>query len=301
MQEGKYNIKAVSKMLDIMPGTLRAWERRYKVIAPVRNESGHRLYTDQHVKTLKWLIAKVNQGFTISQAIALLDRDDTKEESDDHPDEGPQEKNLGDELLQALLSFDETKAHGIINQAFGMYTIEQAVVNILGSLLVQIGDMWEKGEITSAHEHFASSVLRSRISFIMHTLPVNSMLPKVITVCAPGEWHEFGLLIFSLFLKRKGYQTVYLGPSIAEKDLFVVLDIIKPKGLFFSCTMTDCLNPALGLIGELKKQFPDLAVGIGGAAVDASSPAVLKKYKDCLVGNSRAEWENWLDASIQTS
>ena len=81
-QEGKYNIKAASQMLGIQPGTLRAWERRYQMIAPVRNESGHRLYTEEHIKILKWLLKKVNQGFTISQAIALLDNSQSNIDSE---------------------------------------------------------------------------------------------------------------------------------------------------------------------------------------------------------------------------
>src|SRR4051794_11736833 len=82
MQEGKYNIKAVSKMLGIQSGTLRAWERRYQVVAPVRNESGHRLYTEHHVKTLKWLLSKTEQGFTISQAVSLLEQNNVVSEEE---------------------------------------------------------------------------------------------------------------------------------------------------------------------------------------------------------------------------
>ena len=41
-QVGKYNMKAASQILGIQPGTLRAWERRYHMIAPVRNELGYR-------------------------------------------------------------------------------------------------------------------------------------------------------------------------------------------------------------------------------------------------------------------
>ncbi len=72
--EGKYNLKAISQMLGIQAGTLRAWERRYQIIAPVRNEAGHRLYTEEHVKIIKWLLVKVNNGFTISQAVHLYNQ-----------------------------------------------------------------------------------------------------------------------------------------------------------------------------------------------------------------------------------
>jgi DNA-binding transcriptional MerR regulator len=66
-------MKAVSTMVGILPGTIRAWERRYQMIAPIRNEAGHRLYSDNHVRKLKWLVQKVNDGFTISQAVSLLE------------------------------------------------------------------------------------------------------------------------------------------------------------------------------------------------------------------------------------
>ena len=71
-QKGKYNIKAISNMLGMHPGTLRAWERRYNIIEPVRNEAGHRLYTEDQMKVLKWVVGKVEQGFTIGQAVELL-------------------------------------------------------------------------------------------------------------------------------------------------------------------------------------------------------------------------------------
>ena len=162
--EGKYNIKAVSKMLGIQPGTLRAWERRYNMIAPKRNDSGHRLYTEEHIKILKWLINKVNKGFTISQAVNLLENSHvtTQETSLLHEKEDVQDRSidLADELLQSLLSFDENQAHELLNRAFSLYSIDKVVIDILGTLLVKIGDLWEIGKITTAHEHFASSFLR---------------------------------------------------------------------------------------------------------------------------------------------
>ncbi len=55
---GKYNIKAVSNIIGVQPSTLRAWERRYQIIAPKRNQAGHRLYTEEHIQILKWLMEK---------------------------------------------------------------------------------------------------------------------------------------------------------------------------------------------------------------------------------------------------
>ncbi|KWW11371.1 MerR family transcriptional regulator [Peribacillus simplex] len=294
MQEGKYNIKAVSKLLNIQPGTLRAWERRYKFIEPVRNESGHRLYTEKHLQTLKWLINKTNQGFTISQAVSLLENTGSEDSGSTESRKDEQTIKLADDLIEALLNFNETKAQMLISQAFSMYTIEHTIVDVLGSILVRIGDKWENGEITSAHEHFASNILKARISSVMHTIPTNGFLPKALAVCAPGEKHEFGLLIFTIFLKRKGYETIYLGESVADKDLFKVLNIIKPRYLFMSCSQQENLEATLKLVEALKSDIPDLKIGLGGAALSLIPEETRAAFCGVLMGDTQSEWEEWL-------
>ncbi|OAT84057.1 MerR family transcriptional regulator [Bacillus sp. MKU004] len=295
---GKYNIKAVSTILGIQPGTLRAWERRYNIIAPVRNESGHRLYTEQHLNILKWLVSKVKQGFTISQAVALLDKQELEENEVVENVNKDRSQNISDELLKALLRFDESKAHALINKSFSIYTIDKVVIDILGSLLVQIGDLWERDEITTAHEHFASSILRSRIGSIMHSFPHNGILPKVVAVCGPGEWHELGLLIFTLYVRRKGFEVIYLGSSIKEDDIEVVLKEVEPKFLFFSCTMLDNVSSLLSLVSSLNEDHEGLEIGMGGFAIDHLPKDLKEKYKSHIVGQSKSEWEDWLKSKL---
>ncbi|MBU8770617.1 MerR family transcriptional regulator [Cytobacillus oceanisediminis] len=297
--EGKYNIKAVSKMLGIQPGTLRAWERRYQIVAPKRNESGHRLYTEEHIKVLKWLIRKVDQGFSISQAVSLLENKELNAEPLQMDKEGDRSGALANELLEALLQFNETKAHDLINQAFSFYTIDKVLIDILGSLLVKIGHQWEEGKITSAHEHFASSILRSRIGMILHSFPHNGVLPKVIAVCGPGEAHELGLLIFTLFLRRRGFEVVYLGTSIAEEDIDTVIKIVKPKFIFLSCTMKSNVPETLKLSESLAETYGDLHVGIGGFGIDTLSNEEKTKYEQLIPGSSTNEWEEWIRKRLQ--
>jgi MerR family transcriptional regulator, light-induced transcriptional regulator len=295
---GKYNIKAVSTILGIQSGTLRAWERRYNIIAPVRNDSGHRLYTEKHLNILKWLVSKVKQGFTISQAVALLDKQELEENDVTETRDLDRTQSISDELLKALLSFDEFKAHELINKSFSIYTIDKVVIDILGSLLLQIGDLWERDKITTAHEHFASSILRSRIGSIMHSFPHNGILPKVVAVCGPGEWHELGLLIFTLFVRRKGFEVIYLGSSIKENDIDVVLEEVNPKFLFFSCTMKENLSSLLSLVTSLNEKHEDLEIGMGGFAIDHLPQDKVLDFKQHIVGRTKAEWGEWLKSKL---
>lgn len=296
-QEGKYNIKVVSKMLGIQSGTLRAWERRYKMIAPIRNDAGHRVYTEEHISILKWLISKMTQGFTISQAVSLLEKHQFNPEKLDIS-EGDYFTNLSDDLLKAFILFDEPKAQELINLCFSLYTIDKVTIEILGTLMSRIGKMREQGEITSAHEHFATAILRSRIGMIVHTLPQDGIFPKAMAICGPGESHEIGLLIFTLFLRQRGLDVIYLGPSIDKEDLEEAILFIKPKLLFLSCTMKENVTATLSFAEQVASQNKMISVGLYGNAIDTLNQLDKNQFHSMIVGLSHKEWGNWLKSRI---
>jgi methanogenic corrinoid protein MtbC1 len=292
-QEGKYNIKAASKMLGIQPGTLRAWERRYQMIAPIRNELGYRLYTEEHIKILKWLIKKVNQGFTIGQAVSLLGKNQLNIDVG-HLLEGNQLTGLLDELLDSLIHFQEIKAEEIINSLFSLFTVEKVIFEIFDPLLVKIGDLWESGKITSGHEHFATSILRSRMETIFRSLPQNLLFPKAIMVCSPGEDHELGLLMFSLFLRRRGFEVIYLGGSISDGEIDTIVKATHPDFLFLSCTIPESLASALSVVTQFSLNYKNLRIGIGGRAVNSMKKSDQDQFSAFIVGQLRTDWEAWL-------
>ena len=296
--EGKYNIKAISNMVGIQPGTLRAWERRYQILNPVRNDSGHRLYTEEDLRKLKWLTEKVSGGFTISQAVSLLETESSTVGTFEEEGEVDSPQKIRDELLTMLLSFEEGKAQDLINHAFSLYSVEKVVIDILGSLLVTVGDMWEKGQITSAHEHYTTQVLKTRISMIFYSLPSNGLLPKAIAVCGPNETHEVGLLVFTLFLRRKGFEVIYLGSSIEDKDVELIVKEVDPTFLFMSSTMMENAEKTLNLTNQMIKKFPHLKVGLGGYVFDGLDSKRKGEAQPFILGNTKEEWNSWLTKKL---
>lgn len=67
-----FNTKAVVHQTGVPAPTLRAWERRYGILAPQRGANDYRLYSERDMMTVIWLRERVEAGLTISQAIALL-------------------------------------------------------------------------------------------------------------------------------------------------------------------------------------------------------------------------------------
>ena len=64
-----YNLKVVLKVTGIKADVLRAWERRYGLPMPQRSPGGHRQYSQRDIATIKWLIARQNEGLSISNAV----------------------------------------------------------------------------------------------------------------------------------------------------------------------------------------------------------------------------------------
>lgn len=67
-----YSISAVARMLDVPVATLRTWEDRYGQVVPVRNASGHRLYSRQQVEQLRFVRARMSEGASVADAHRLL-------------------------------------------------------------------------------------------------------------------------------------------------------------------------------------------------------------------------------------
>ncbi|MCT8138860.1 MerR family transcriptional regulator [Anaerobacillus sp. CMMVII] len=292
--KAKYNIKAISNMLGIQPGTLRAWERRYNIIEPIRNESGHRLYSDEHLAILRWLLDKVNKGFTIGQAVGLLEKGSVNLESQVETQQTNRLQTYAAELRGSLLGFQELRANAILDEAFSMFSVEKVLLEIIAPVLIEIGSLWETDNITVAHEHYASQYLRTRIGMIFNSLQVDPLLPKAIAVCGPNERHELGLLMFTLYLRKKGFEVIYLGTGVPSKDLEQVVNEVKAKYLFLSCTIAENLTETIGVIRDLQKLEPNLNIGLGGHAVKMLPKRKQIEFSENLVGQTIDEWDNWL-------
>lgn len=75
-----YPIREICRITGVNPITLRAWERRYGLIEPIRTESGHRLYTQTHIDEVKSAVKLTEQGIPISQVKQLLESQAQQEE-----------------------------------------------------------------------------------------------------------------------------------------------------------------------------------------------------------------------------
>lgn len=69
---GQHAIGDVCARTGINPVTLRAWERRHGLIRPARSHSGHRIYSDSDIETIREIQRWITEGFSIGQIKPIL-------------------------------------------------------------------------------------------------------------------------------------------------------------------------------------------------------------------------------------
>ncbi|WP_059103524.1 MerR family transcriptional regulator [Shouchella shacheensis] len=293
-KDGKYNIKAASTRLGIRPGTLRAWERRYQVICPARNAAGHRVYSDEQIAVLEWLIGKVSEGFTIKQAVELIEGETlwSEETGQAKQDKANYVKQLADELLEVLLSFNEQGATEILNEAFSIYSLEKVTIELLGTTLKEMLKKRRENTTTLAHERFVTTFLFTKIASLVFHTPVDPAMPRVVAACGPFENQELSLLIFTLYLRRKGFEVIFLGAGISEKDVELVFKEVNPKLFVSSCIEKENVGSALSHLQKIQGRHPLMEVGAIGEAFELLPEG---EHASLFIGRSRADWEHWLE------
>jgi len=268
-----YTIKTVVQQTGITSATLRAWERRYGVLSPGRSDGGYRLYSERDIATLRWLKGQVDAGVSISSAVTLLEHRQAGEGPGQErlPGLSPQTPHgprhadmIIRELLAVLLAFREAEAETILAEAFALYSVEDVAEGIITPVLVEIGERWHRGEASVVQEHFATAFLRHRLAALFRAYELPAAGPLAITGAAPGEWHDVGILLAALALRRHGWRVIHLGQNVPATRLTEEIQHLHPNLVCLSATTTesaDGLVAAAGAIDSLPPPQPRLALG----------------------------------------
>ena len=258
-----YNTQAVVQLTGVPAPTFRAWERRYGVPRPARLPGGQRLYSEHDVALIRWLHERTAEGMTISRALRLLEA--RRAQPPEQPPASPRSfPVLQAELLDRLLAFDTPGAETVMGEAFALYPVEDVCLQLLQPTLVAIGELWHQDRISVATEHYASNLIHRKLSALLGAYDSPGRGRPVVLGCAPDELHDIGLLLVAIFLARRGWPVVYLGPAVPPEDLREAVQHLQPGLVILSASTEDTadhLAETAALLDTLPEPRPRLAYG----------------------------------------
>jgi DNA-binding transcriptional MerR regulator len=256
----QFPIRTLSALTGVSTGTLRAWERRYGLLRPLRTPSGHRLYTHGHVEEVRRVLALVERGTPVSRVRQRLEAEAASGDSGETV--GPW---LGyqDRMAAAVVVFDEQGLETVYDEALSLHPIERVTRNVILPLLQRLGERWEKLDGAIGEEHFFSTYLRSKLGARLQHHMRYATGPRLVAACAPGEQHEVGLLLFAIEARDAGFRPVLLGADTPLAEVGFSLRRSNSEGVVLSSSV----DPAAGILdrdlAELVNSIP-APVFVGG-------------------------------------
>jgi DNA-binding transcriptional MerR regulator len=214
LERGLFPIRTVAELTGVNAITLRAWESRYGLVEPIRRESGHRLYTQQHIELINRIVGLLDRGMRIGQVRAKLEAEQDRQASGGDATATDLWQRQRDSMVAAVIRFDEVALEEVYGDALAHYPVRIVTTQLIEPLLVDLGRRWEQGDGTVAEEHFFGFYLRNKLGARFHHRTINANGPKLLMACLPGERHEIGLLLFALASNEAGYQPVILGADM---------------------------------------------------------------------------------------
>jgi MerR family transcriptional regulator, light-induced transcriptional regulator len=241
-------IRTIASLTGVKAITLRAWERRYGLIRPIRTPKGHRLYTQQHVELIHRVLDLVDRGVAIGQVRKTLE--DNKDAGEALRGAGPW-REYKHRMARAIASFNESALDEVYDEALSLHSVQRVTRLLLSPLLIHLGRRW-KGILGGvAEEHFFAVYLRNKLGARLHHRRRLATGPSILAACAPGELHEIGLLLFTLAAHESGLRVISLG---ADTPLAEVAIAVRRAGCS-AAVISSSMPPATGL---LERDLPAL-------------------------------------------
>jgi MerR family transcriptional regulator, light-induced transcriptional regulator len=218
----RHPIRVVSERTGISPDLLRAWEKRYRAVAPPRRPgAGQRLYSDDDVERLRLLRRVTSAGRAIGQVAALstealerLAREDDAERRERTRPAAPPAEGEDPYLARAVESvraLDAAALESGLMRSLLFMGGEVFTNRVVVPLLHRIGEDWREGRVGVAHEHAATPVIRRVLAFATDSVSRDGGGPEIVVATPAGQRHEMGAQLAAFTAAAAGWRVTFLG------------------------------------------------------------------------------------------
>jgi DNA-binding transcriptional MerR regulator len=226
-----FPIREVARLTGVNPVTLRAWERRYGLIQPIRTESGHRLYSRTDVETVHRILDWIERGVSVSKVGKILARDEQPVDAASVAPAGAEQEwsQWQQQLRTAVGAFDDRQLDRLYGQIYAAYPVAVVFQDILMPLWQQLLRHQGLFGQTSGWLFF-DGFLRSRTWKRLQT-GCATAAPRVLLAAIAGECRELELLVAGLLMSGDELAVKVLAVGQPMDELTLVCEKTKPQAL----------------------------------------------------------------------
>ena len=274
-----YTIKQAARLTGVPEASLRAWERRYGVVVPRRNESGYRLYDQESLAALSTMRRLVAEGWSPAEAAHAVRSgavptvpDSTESRPTASGEVQPNAATYMQRFLRSAAHLDTAGIEESLDGGLALGSFEHVVDSWLFPTLEALGEGWARGEIDVAGEHAASHAVHRRLSAAFDAAGSRSRGPSVVVGLPPGSQHELGALAFATAIRRRGLDVLYLGANVPVSSWETAVRSHAARAVVLTVVTAED-RPAAARVAELlvsHEQAPTVCTG-GASGADLAA------------------------------
>jgi methanogenic corrinoid protein MtbC1 len=164
------------------------------------------------------------------------------------------------DLATALERFDEEAAHRALDRLLATLTIDVVLADVLMPYLRELGVRWERGEVSVAQEHFASNLVRGRLTALSRFWDRGAGR-RAVLACVEGERHDLPLIGFGLALRTHGWRIGYLGADTPVASIVEAARVLAPDAVVVSGTVAGAFDAIAPRLREVTLHAPLFLAG----------------------------------------
>jgi MerR family transcriptional regulator, light-induced transcriptional regulator len=261
-RDDRWRIKEFAEIVGVAEATLRAWERRYELLAPERTTGNFRLYTRDDERRIRSMQAHMARGIAPAQA-AVLALSESPVDVEPPNDPGA----LIEPLLDAAEGFDAMRFDALLDAAFSLGNLT-AIRDVVLPTLREIGRRWETTEVSVGQEHFASHLIERRLLGLAKGWEAGRG-PLALLACPSGERHTLGLVCFGLVLADRGWRIAYLGADTPVDQVLDMSGSLSPAAVVLCARDSRHVTSSADAIATLAARHHTILAGGGATAAFA--------------------------------
>jgi methanogenic corrinoid protein MtbC1 len=179
------------------------------------------------------------------------------------------------EMIVAMLDLDEEAFDKIISTNILRIGFEKTFFQIVFPMMKRVGILWQTGITRPSHEHFISHLVRQKIIVASDAHLYRMIKPssKFLLFLPEKEFHELPLLFINYVLKRRGQQTLFLGPSVPLEDVIACCEDFKPHYIYTACTSHPNNGRVQSFINTLAERCSRSQIYISGVQIIENNPS----------------------------
>lgn len=264
----QYNIKELEHLSGIKAHTIRIWEQRYKILCPNRTDTNIRYYSDHDLKTLLNVSFLNEKGYKISK-IAKMQEAERYEKVQQLCAVAEDSSSKIPMLVAAMIDMNEYAFEKVVSTVTLQIGFTETMRQLIYPFLNKIGILWQTNNITPAHEHFISNLIRQKLIVAIDGQVVRKRegAPTCLLFLPEDELHEIPLLYMNYIIRAQNLPVIYLGQHLPFPDLELTYEQCKPQYICTVLTTMPMRDKVQGYLTKIAERFSDSNILVTGQQV----------------------------------